>query len=269
MNLKKRNKNSTVLWAGPNGCRVKSAKLLIAFAMNERNYFIGVAIIVIAILAGAAIISLRPFSATAPVIDTTNQGTNTPSEHTETPVTGTKDTLYENGSLKITIPEGWTATPAAGATAKDALNIEKGNWILYVSPHASQASGVEGGRFAEIAMGAPSVDAVVTEQPSECGTTTKSAAFGTYSRVDYYMSNADKKDWCNAPTNGKTVWFFSYLTSPKNGFFNHYATDGNDALVVTMAYDSKSVNALPVKGSAELTAALKEMTDIAKTLTVK
>ncbi len=236
--------------------------------MNNRSYAIGVAVIVLAILIGAFIIYKSPSGTTTPIVENppVNNGTTTPPVVTPPAPT---ETTYENTSLKLSVPAGWTATAATSATSKDAVNIAKGNWILYVSPHASQASGTEGGRFAEIGMGAPSVDAVVTTEPSECGTTEKTAAYGIYTRVDYFMSAAEKKDWCAAPTNGKTVWFFSYLTSPGNGFFNYYKKDVNDGLVVTMAYNSKVVNSFPVKGSAELTAALKEMTDIAKTLVIK
>ncbi len=207
---------------------------------------------------------------TGGVVDGSTNTTTTPT---------TKASVYSNSLLSVNIPAGWTATeapsdvnsksdgtePPSGAK----VNITKGKWILYINVDASQASGVEGGRFAEIGMGAPSVDAVVQDEPNECGKTTKTAAFVDYSRVDYTMNASDKTEWCVAPTNGKTVWFFSYLTSPGNGFFNDYVLGQNPGLVVTMAYNGTVVNDFPIAGSAELTAALKEMTDIASTLKVK
>ncbi|MEJ0021349.1 MAG: hypothetical protein WDN47_02065 [Candidatus Doudnabacteria bacterium] len=185
-----------------------------------------------------------------------------------TPPPPPQSQVYENQFMKITIPAGWTAAQAGSNSA--AVNITKGNYILYVNTQASQASGVEGGRFAEIAMGAPSADAVVTEQPSPpCGTSEKNPAFDDYSRADLYVAAADKKDYCNVPTNGSTVWYFSYLTDSRNGYFNYYTDDQPPGLVVTMAYNSKDVNSLPVKGSASLNTALIDMTNIIKTLEIK
>lgn len=131
------------------------------------------------------------------------------------------------------------------------------------------ASGAEGGRFGEIAGGAPSADAVVTEQPMPpCGTSETVPAFLDYQRIDLYVSNKNKQDYCVAPSNGSTVWYFSYITSSQGGYFN-YKPGETWALVVTMAYNSKDVNKLPVKGSTGLQNALDEMTSMIKKLQVK
>ncbi len=246
---------------------------------NMTRWFAGGLAVVVIIVAAYLIWGMQAQApSNVPAANTTSN--NAPGNQAPSTPSATS-TTYETANLKVTIPAGWTAKEASlpvyeGTSntptyvpTPSAVNITKGNYILYVNTQATQASGVEGGRFAEVGMGAPSVDAVVTEEPNECGTTTKTAAFDIYSRVDYYMSAAEKTDWCVAPTNGKTVWFFSYLTSPGNGFFNDYVAGTNPGLVVTMAYAGTTVNALPEKGSAELTAALKEMTDIASTLEVK
>lgn len=68
---------------------------------------------------------------------------------------------------------------------------------------------------------------------------------------------------------GATVWYFSYITDVAGGYFNYYVPGQNRALVVTMAYRSKDVNRLPLKGSAELNSMLSEMTSIVGSLTVK
>src|SRR5215471_10810330 len=162
--------------------------------------------------------------------------------------------VYENQYMKLVLQPGWTATRPRRIPA--AVNITKGNYILYINTQASQASGVEGGRFSEIGMGAPSVDAVVTTQPSPpCGTAESTPVFHPHTRVDLYVSKADAKsqDWCNAPSSGATVWYFSYITDAAGGFFNFYVPGQNRALVVTMAYRSKIVDSLPIKGSPELT----------------
>lgn len=253
-----------------------------------KNPIVHIALAVIIVLAvGATIFALLPKAhpeSTASTTKTTNT-TETP-QTSPTPSTQTSR-IYETSELAVTIPAGWTATEATqnGIANPSAVNITKGSWILYMNVNASQASGVSGGRFAEIGMGAPSVDAVVLDEPNECGTAKSTPAFGAFSRVDLSVSAADAQQWCSVPTNGKTVWFFSYLTKTGiGGYFNDYVADQNPALVVTMAYEiddvkgmndlppdatNSGVNNLPEMGSADLNTALKAMTDIASTLTIK
>lgn len=178
--------------------------------------------------------------------------------------------VYENQYMKVDLLPGWTAKNARSIPA--AVNITKGNYILYINTQASQASGVEGGRFSEIAMGAPSADAVVPVQPSPpCGKAETGSAFDGRTRMDLYVSKADLKSqsWCNAPSGEATVWYFSYITDAAGGYFNFYVPGQGRALVVTMAYRSKNVNSLPVQGSIELNSMLSEMTSIVSSLKVK
>jgi hypothetical protein len=179
-------------------------------------------------------------------------------------------TVYENQYMKVVLLPGWTARRSRRNPA--AVNIAKGNYILYINTQASQASGVEGGRFSEIAMGAPSADAVVTVQPSPpCGNAESKPAFDRHTRVDLYVSKAGSKsqEWCDAPASGATVWYFSYITDAAGGYFNFYVPGQNRALVVTMAYGSKDVNSLPLKGSTELDSMLLEMAQIVNSLKIK
>jgi len=181
-----------------------------------------------------------------------------------------QNTVYENQYMKVVLPPGWTAKKPRRTPA--AVNIAKGNYILYINTQASQASGVEGGRFSEIAMGAPSADAVVTEQPSPpCGKAESKPALDPHTRIDLYVSKADSKSqaWCNAPSGGATVWYFSYITDAAGGYFNFYVPGQNRALVITMAYSSKNVNSLPLKGSTDLDSMLSEMTLIVNSLKIK
>lgn len=254
-----------------------------------KNYLFGIGAILVVVAISSVVYLAQPTE--QPTVFTTPTTTptaavTTPSSPLATPTTPTTppvETLYENGQMKVSIPAGWTATeaitksetgPAGSPTVTTspneyAVNITKGKWILYINVNAGQASGTPGGRFAEIAMGSPSADIVVIEQPAECGQEVSSSAYGIYSRVDLSVSAADAKAWCATPTNGKTVWFFSYITSPGNGYFNYYQPDQAPGLVITMSYNTDVVNDLPEMGSAELKAALKEMTDIAATLVVK
>lgn len=176
--------------------------------------------------------------------------------------------IYENKYLKVTIPAGWAYSP----TASGAVNMTKNNYILYINPSATQAGMAEGGSFDGIAIGAPSADAVVTEHPTAgCGSPESHSAYGQYSRYDYYVNSTVTKTqgWCVSPSDGSTVWYFSYISS--GGYYNHYYTvsDPPKSYVITMAYNLKDVNKLPKKGSAELTSMLSEMTNIVKTLELK
>ncbi len=245
-------------------------------AMSNRTQTIGIAVVAL-ILVGAAVSypawnvrRQRPSQVNATVSSAVAPSdpkvVPTSPAVTATDASAKKGTVYDTADLTLTVPAGWTAKQAATTAG---VNVTNGKWILYINVNASQASGVEGGRFAEIAMGAPSADAVVTDWPGECGTRETTPAHDSFSRVDNFVGPDDARAGCSVPTNGKTVWFFSYLTSPGNGYFNDYVPGQNPALVVTMAYDGKVVNDFPVKGSAELTKALAAMTDIASTLKIK
>jgi hypothetical protein len=186
---------------------------------------------------------------------------------TPNPAPVTESQVYENSYLKLNVLSSWTVKPVKSNPR--AVNITKGNYILYINTNASQASGVEGGRFAEIAMGSPSADAVVTIQPSPpCGTSEKIPAFDVYSRVDLYVSGKDKKDYCSVPKDTSIVWYFSYLTDDKGYFIYDWNTDPSK-LVITMSYNSSDINQLPKKGDAELNVALSEMTEIVRSLIIK
>ncbi len=176
--------------------------------------------------------------------------------------------VYSNQYLTLTVPAGWKLTEA---TKIGAVNLTKGNYILYINPRVSQASGVEGGRFEEYAGGSPSVGAVVVYHPGgPCGTSdtyTLSLNATTTRRTDFYIHSRDKTESCATPTNGQTVWYFSDVGLGINYYnISHYS--GPVGWVVTMAYNSTTIDSFPVKGSADLDQALSEMTNILKTLTI-
>jgi len=86
--------------------------------------------------------------------------------------------------------------------------------------------------------------------------------------MDYYTSDLAKKEFCNLPVGGSR-WYFSYVTTKNGGYFNRYEDNCCGGLVITMAYNSKDVRELPIKGSTPLNSMLKEMTSIVGTLEVK
>ena len=223
-----------------------------------------------------------------------NTAQNNPTPANTQTIVAQPISIFENQYMKITVPTGWRLTEATQTiqnknydknTGKitligppvvqktGAVNIIKGNYILYINPHAQQVSGIVGGRFGEISGGAPSSDAVNIapfDFPASCGiseSTQKTHGSSKYFRVDLYVSVKDKTDYCKVPTNGKTVWYFSYFTAD-GGYFN-YNPGGITSLVSTIAYNSNDPNKFPIKGSAELNAALDEMTIIVSSIQVK
>ena len=217
-------------------------------------------------------------------------------------VTKTGEKIFSNQYMTFTVPTGWTVeeanhsvynedcvskkictTPAQANKIEPnpaAVNITKGNYILYINTRTGQSSGVEGGRFSEIAGGAPSVDAVENEAPAEpCEMSSVVSAMNVNGisgqRTDFYTGSNNRSGMCKTPANGKEVWYFSYfgaVTSPDTGagYFNYYNVPDIQLIgwVVTMAYNSEDVNSLPVKGSADLNQALSDMSGILKTLKI-
>lgn len=177
--------------------------------------------------------------------------------------------IFSNEYMKLNLAKGWLAREVPNNPA--AVNIVKGKYILYINPNASQASGVEGGRFSEISMGAKSADAVEIAPPSpECGTSHTSRINKVLSQNDLYINAREKDDYCKTPTNGKTVWYFSYVNNTKSGgYFNYYTQDVGEGYVITMAYNSAKINDFPQKDSKDLKSALGEMSWMIKSLEIK
>lgn len=236
--------------------------------------FLGVIVIAAALIVGvAAFLYAREGESEVIVVSPTPKVTPSISvEVTSSPTTADMSKTFSNEYLSITIPEGWTYS----TTARGAINIIKDGYILYINPRAQQASGVEGGRFAEISMGAPSSDIVNLEPPSDpCGTSSTVAMQGTtYQRHDFYISNETKQEYCAAPSNGAQVWYFSYVTAADAtyGYFNYWRTprsDGSVGYVITMAYNSRDLNALPARDDQMLSSMLSQMSAMIKSLVIK
>jgi hypothetical protein len=198
-----------------------------------------------------------------------NKSAVTPSPTPTPNPTSVQNQTYDNAYMKLSVQPGWTATQVNSNPG--AVNIVKDKYILYINVQASQASGVTGGRFAEIAMGAPSADAVVTVQPSPpCGISETNGIAQSRSRVDLYVNNSqNKQSYCKTPTNGKTVWYFSYVSDKSGGYFNYLNQEQTKSYVVTMSYNSKDINSFPEKNSSTLKSMLDEMTAMVDSLEIK
>lgn len=222
---------------------------------------------------------------TEQITQTQNPNNNTPinqnSNNLSTSPSLSKNQVYSNEYLTVTIPSGWTAKEAtyqtcvnegpctqaslskASKTVLDptAVDITKGNYIFSIETQVGQASGIQGGRFPEYAHGLSEAAVTSTNQGEWCSTPEKE---------NYYISSDDSTD-CSKPTNGKTVWYFSDF----GGGINYIPNTNNNGdtepmgWTATMSYNSKDINSFPVKGSDDLNQALAEASDIFKTFKLK
>jgi len=198
---------------------------------------------------------------------------------------------FEDQYLKIDLQTGWTAK--AILRSPGAVSITKDKYVLYIATQTAQASGVEGGRFSEISMGAKSADAVLIEPPTPpCGDGKETKINQKILRNDLFVSSKEKQKYCRTPTNGKSVWYFSYVhNATMGGYFNYYRIQKNTSLlltdlkeiksedfgatgeetgwVITMACNSKDINSFPQEGSKGLKSALAEMASMVKSLRIK
>lgn len=190
--------------------------------------------------------------------------------------------VYENEYLKIKIPSGWKLTQEKDGSK---ITLSKDNYILSINVRAQQASGVKGGRFSEIAQGFPSVDAVVKIHPMEpCGFQKEGDVlnikpiFNNLKRIDVFTNKNFKNEFCNAPDNDSTVWYFSYFTKEAGNYFNYYSdygvnlkskADSPFSFVILVSYNSDNVNKLPIESDPQLKLKLQEITNLVKTLEIK
>lgn len=243
-------------------------------------------VIILVILIGVAIYFLVAPDKNAPVVQQTSSQAittttsptiteSTPAPSTPSPLSGSP---YETDSIKLTIPDGWTATegtknestdPSVDKQVPDTgrVTITQGNYTLAISADVQPSGGPETGRLSDITQGVASADAVITSQPNQCGTSEQHDGLNAdHPRVDLYMSASDTKDGCAAPKAG-TVWYFSYIGL---GAVNPYQDpQATTALAITMSYNATDVNKLPSKDDPTLTQMLDEMTRIAQTLQLK
>jgi hypothetical protein len=243
-------------------------------SQKTSDIIFGLVIIILIGVIGYLVVDKRSESANnQPVVgnNTNNMGpTNSLSPTTDATLPLAQSQVYHNQYIKVTIPAGWSAQQAVNNPA--ALNITKGNYILFINARANQASGVEGGRFEEYAGGAPSVDALIVEHSGgPCGkseTSTINANEVSTERKDYYVSSNDSGQFCRKPTINSILWYLSVVGNGFN-YFNVPDYSGAVGWVATMAYNSKVINSFPVKNSSELNQILSEMTSVIKTLTIK
>ncbi len=183
---------------------------------------------------------------------------------------------FDNTYMSFTYPSSWTVDSLKSGAA----NVSSKNYLLYINPVASQASGAEGGRFAEIGMGAKGVDLVIKEQPGDpCGEEIIENVTSVLERHDWHLSSSTKSDNCNTPGGVKDVWYFSYVTTKGDGYFgdltklnpkvNMTQPINTRQLAITMTYQTANLDNFPDKDSPELNQMLSEMSSVVSSLAIK
>ncbi len=164
--------------------------------------------------------------------------------------------LFKNQYFSIKILPGWSVEELRNGS----VNIEKDNYILYVNPKASQASGVKGGRFDEISNGSPSADLVTKFRPAEACSPLIRTKTSKFTRIDIYVDKNSNETFCKHPTDNKRHWYFSYYVKD-DGYFNYVEGDDFHPYAITVSIKTDNINDLPVVDDAVL-ARMLHNTDI-------
>ena len=167
---------------------------------------------------------------------------------------------FDNSYLSMTIRPGWRVADSGDQR----LSLIRGDYLLYVNPIFTHASGIEGGRFGEIMNGMPSVDAVMrnVDQPAggpECSQSDRTVVNESISLTNLYTDSSKSDNECNFPDGKRTVWFGSFFSGTGSG--SDYS--------VTLAYNSDDVNRLPARRSPQLRQIFSDAVAMLKTLNLK
>jgi cytoskeletal protein RodZ len=208
-------------------------------------------------------------------------GQNTVSNNTNntTPAAATpaaQASVFADSNLSITVLPGWSAKQSTATTASEAVNITKGNYILYINPLFGHASGIQGGRFSEVANGMPSVDLVMAQveqpaSPTDCSIDAQSSESinSSVSLFNLYTDNTKIHNGCIFPSSGESVWFGSYTSGSATAFGRTTSPDVFNEFAITVAYNTKNVNSLPKKNDPVLNSTLADVVSMLKTLKLK
>jgi len=169
---------------------------------------------------------------------------------------------FESPYFTMTIVSGWAVTPSTDQRVR----ITHGKYVLSIDPIYTHASGVNCGRFGELANGLPSVGTVMAnvDQPAGGFECSQSSSKPTIVNKDISLGNlytdrSKSENGCIFPASGQTVWFGSFFCG--EGSESEYA--------ITLGYDTDNVNELPEKDSAELKNVFIDVVEMLKTLDLK
>ncbi|MGA7218810.1 MAG: hypothetical protein WBX38_10870 [Candidatus Sulfotelmatobacter sp.] len=191
--------------------------------------------------------------------------------------------IFEDDRIAVRVPTGWSVHPATETVTGDRTYeqpigavLAKGRFRLYLLTHHGQASGIVGGRFAEIVQYvSPWIN--ISDSPwLPCPSETReveTAVSDKLSRRDLYFdtTHASKKALadCGDPKSKGVLWYGSYFIDPcpakdcGGGFFlNHQALAGKpsqdgstiseEQMTYALTYDTKMPNKLPARSNRAL-----------------
>ncbi len=219
-----------------------------------------------------------------------------PQQRTQVP----SKNIFEDDRIAVRIPAGWSVQPATetvtgNRTFQQPIGalLTKGRYKLYLLTHHGQASGITGGRFAEIVeYVSPWMDMSDSPWlpcPSEIQGT-ETVANDKLSRIDLYFdtSHAGKKGLadCGDPIVRGVLWYGSYFIEPcpakdcgGDFFLSHQAQSGKlsqggstiseEQMTYALTYDTKMPNKLPARSNPELQAVLREVNAIVSSIVYK
>lgn len=186
------------------------------------------------------------------------------------------------GSWQISILR-WENTSPMGA------ELRKGNYTLRLCTGCGQASGVVGGRFAEIAL-LVQPWARIEEPSGPCGTEQRTPVTGALERVDFWFRRNpnqeadDENRFCRQPKTTDTLWYGSYFAercSPDGkraypecgGYFLHPGwltrkSDDIDELAFGLTYHTSDLDRLPRRNDAGLKKILDEAAGIVRSVRI-
>ena len=232
---------------------------------------------------------------TSSVVTSTTPGTTTvtttsitspvPSTTTLVPTTTATPVVFQNGRMSITIPTGWNyksfdavyldPTSQTDKKVKDGgLVLTKGNYTINVIPYYIQASGVNGGRFGDIAGLLYAPETKIDSANCILNPETNDTTIGTIqARNDLYYYPVQGLDpvSCGSPQQNyaKGIWYGSYVNTKGAGYFSDYfkvsgqsGEPANGEMAITMSYYSKTPNNFPLKSDTQLQSMLTEMSGI-------
>lgn len=219
----------------------------------------------------------------------------------------TSPAMYEDDRIQVAIPPGWSVeeayVPVYGGTTEEVVGkmhvgavLSRGRYRVYLLTHYSQASGIVGGRFGEIAkFVAPMTDQSEESRPcSDNVWGVPTSVTSKLDRIDLYLNIATAKPGvlalCGNPTVGATLWYGSYFTGhcppdkpvPQDcgGYFldSLFLADKPNAgagksmnyeMVFTVSYAANKADLLPHKGDPQLNRILGEASAIVRSIKFK
>ncbi len=106
----------------------------------------------------------------------------------------------------MTILPGWRVADSGDQR----LSLIRGDYLLYVNPIFTHASGIAGGRFVEIVRGLPSIDAVLhnVDQPAsgdECSQSDRTNVNQSIYLINLYTDASKSGNGCNFPASRRTA----------------------------------------------------------------